>query len=191
MEAFQQRMTRAHMRSSKLGKFVYLHRTRYDISDDLIVLGCTLFSQITSEQEGSVHRFISDFSEIEDWTVADHCAAHESDLRWLDDQVETIAQQEPSSSIIVFTHYSPTKLQGANDPKHLDDAAEVNSAFVTDISNHICWTMPQVKLWAFGHTHFNCDIQDPRTGKRIFTNQKGNRRKELITFDGAKVVRAP
>jgi len=27
-------------------------------------------------------------------------------------------------------------------------------------------------MWAFGHTHFNCDFLD-EVGKRVVTNQKG------------------
>jgi hypothetical protein len=44
---------------------------------------------------------------------------------------------------------------------------------------------PRVKMWAFGHTHFNCDFEDKLDGetgtetsagtrtKRVVANQKG------------------
>ncbi|ESZ98084.1 Ser/Thr protein phosphatase [Sclerotinia borealis F-4128] len=46
----------------------------------------------------------------------------------------------------------------------------------------------QVRLWAFGHTHFNCDFEEVGTGKRIVANQKGYKESEVATFDVAKVV---
>lgn len=191
MEAFQEKMEEARG-TTALGRFVYLNQNRYDVSDELTVLGCTLFSHIAPEQVGSVQLFVSDSSSIENWSVEDHCSAHQSDLNWLNSQVVEIARHEPFRSVVVFTHHSPSKLGHANDPKQLNnDAAEVNSAFVTDLSKDACWASPQIKLWAFGHTHFNCDFVDPDTGKRVLTNQKGYRRAEQLTFDGMKVVEVP
>ena len=175
---------------SKIGKFVFLDRRRYDCSEELTVLGCTLFSFIKPEQRDPVARFVSDFSNINNWTIESHNAAHQSDLQWLNSQLSYCARNEPHRSIVVLTHHSPTTLEAANDPRHMQDRIGVQSAFVTDISEQICWTSPQVKLWAFGHTHFNCDLEDPRTRKRVMANQKGYRRAEVLAFDGAKVVRA-
>lgn len=45
-----------------------------------------------------------------------------------------------------------------------------------------------MKLWAFGHTHFNCDFEDERTAKRVLANQKGYARAEALGFDREKVV---
>ncbi|TVY27617.1 Uncharacterized protein LHYA1_G003867 [Lachnellula hyalina] len=164
------------------------NQTRYDLTEKVTVLGCTLFSHISNDQQESVSLFCSDFSEIQDWTVDTHNAAHRSDLHWLDTQVEHITQHEPHRKILVFTHHSPTLLEDANNPRHLDDAAQVRSAFVTDLSEQECWKNASVKLWAFGHTHFNCDFVDSGTKRRVVANQKGYRRSELDTFDVTKVV---
>lgn len=189
VRTFEEDMTR--LRSSPdtaIGRFVFLDQTRYDLMDSIAVLGCTLFSRIVPEQQESVARFVSDFSRIEDWTIDAHSAAHQADLQWLNGQVEDIMQYEPHRSIIIFTHHSPTMLEAANDPGHVKDLAGVRSAFVTDLSDQVCWTSLQVKLWAFGHTHFNCDFQEVRTAKRVVANQKGYFRTELLTFDATKVV---
>lgn len=175
---------------SKTGKFVFMDRRRYDLSEDLTVLGCTLFSFIRSEQRESVARFVSDFSNINDWTVESHNVAHRKDLQWLNSQVSQCEQKEPHRSIVTLTHYSPTMLKAANDPRHIQDETQVQSAFVTDLSDQGCWTSSQVRLWAFGHTHFNCDLVDPKTGKHVVANQKGYRKAEVLTFDETKVVRA-
>ena len=174
--------------NSSTGEFVFLDQTRRDLPGEITVLGCTLFSHIMPEQRETVSRFVSDFSSIDGWTMDTHCAAHEADLAWLNGQVTQIVQDEPHRSIVIFTHHSPTTLEAANNPGHLKDSAQVRSAFTTDVSDQVCWASTQVRLWAFGHTHFNCDIQDPQTGKRIVANQKGYRRAELLTFSATKIV---
>jgi hypothetical protein len=174
---------------STMGRFIFLDQTRFDLTDSMTVLGCTLFSRISNEQRESVALFCSDFSEIEDWTVDAHNSAHQSDIGWLNSQIENIARYEPHRKIVVFTHHSPTMLEAANDPRQLQDVAQVRSAFVTDLSDQVCWTSANVMLWAFGHTHFNCDFVDLGTKKRVVANQKGYRRSELETFDASKVVK--
>lgn len=173
---------------SKTGKFVFLERSRYDLTKDLTVFGCTLFSLITLEQRGSVARFVSDFSEINEWTIDSHNASHRVDLQWLNSQVFDCVQNEPHRSIVVLTHHSPTALEAANDSKHIEDGNQIRSAFTTDLSDQPCWTSPQVKLWAFGHTHFNCDVIEPQTKKRIVCNQKGYKKAESLDFSASKVV---
>ncbi|CAD6565105.1 MAG: hypothetical protein ASARMPREDX12_005692 [Alectoria sarmentosa] len=174
--------------NATMGKFVFLDRSRYNLSESLTVFGCTLFSSISLQQRDPVARFVSDFSSIDDWTVDSHNAAHQTDLQWLNSQVLECAQHEPHRSIVVFTHHSPTTLDEADDPNHVKDDAQIRSAFTTDLSSQPCWTTPQVKLWAFGHTHFNCDLDDLQTKKRVVANQKGYRKSELLTFSGSKVV---
>ena len=170
------------------GRFIFLDRSRYDVSERLTVFGCTLFSSIVPEQRTTVTQFVSDFSQIEDWTVETHNTAHQRDLQWLNSEVSACALQEPQRAIVVLTHYSPTAVALANDIRHIRDDAQVRSAFMTDLSTQICWTSHRVKLWAFGHTHFNCDIQDPQTKKRIVANQKGYRKTESLDFSWSKVV---
>ncbi|KAF7511269.1 hypothetical protein GJ744_004834 [Endocarpon pusillum] len=174
--------------TSDIGKFVFLDQTRYDFEEGITVLGCTLFSRIPEQQADTTKMFVTDFSSIENWGVYHHNKAHESDLSWLNAQVDSIMAKEPGRTVVIFTHHSPTLLDMAIDPRHKSDSAQTNSAFATDLSAEKCWLSTQVKLWAFGHTHFNCDFQDPRTTKRVLTNQKGYSRAESITFDVTKTV---
>ncbi|TGO68779.1 hypothetical protein BOTNAR_0020g00530 [Botryotinia narcissicola] len=185
---FQRRMNEYREEGVEMGRFVFLNRTRCDITDSLTVLGCTLFSHINDEQRQSVSLFCSDFSETLEWDIDAHNASHMEDLTWLNAQIEQITRDEPRRSIVVFTHFSPTMLSAANDPKKLEDSNQVRSAFVTDLSDQICWTSSSVRLWAFGHTHYNCDFMEEGTEKRIVANQKGYKRIEVDTFDMAKVV---
>ncbi|OCK78656.1 hypothetical protein K432DRAFT_356359 [Lepidopterella palustris CBS 459.81] len=168
------------------GRFVFLDQTRFDFGDSVTVLGCTFFSRISPSQSASISRFVSDFSNIDDWDVAAHNAAHAADLAWLNAEVARIEQEEPQRAIVVLTHYSPTLLAAANDPRHVGDEAGVRSAFVTDVSAEVCWRSKSVRVWGFGHTHCCCDFVD--AGKRVVANQKGYRRTESLGFDGEKVI---
>ncbi|SPO03944.1 related to Ser/Thr protein phosphatase superfamily [Cephalotrichum gorgonifer] len=171
-----------------LGRFVFLDRRRYDINDKVTILGCTLFSHIIESQKSTVSLFVSDFSNIPAWTVDAHNEAHKADLAWLNGQVESVSRDEPHRTIAILTHYSPTALPEANDPEHAEDNRGVQSAFVTDLSGEVCWTSPLVKLWGFGHTHFNCDFVEQGAGKRIVANQRGYGREDKFDFYVDKVV---
>lgn len=63
-----------------LGAFVFLDQTRYDISPDITILGCTLYSQISTQHRERISFGVKDFYYIENWTVEDHNAAHQADL---------------------------------------------------------------------------------------------------------------
>ncbi|TEY67271.1 hypothetical protein BOTCAL_0128g00270 [Botryotinia calthae] len=189
MLRFQRTMDEYREEGVEMGRFVFLNRTRFDITDSLTVIGCTLFSHVHDEQRQSVSLFCSDFSETLEWVIDAHNASHREDLTWLNAQVERIERDEPHRKVVVFTHFSPTVLGAANDPKKLEDSNQVRSAFVTDLSDQICWTSSSVKLWAFGHTHYNCDFEEEGTGKRIVANQKGYKRSEVDTFDVAIELR--
>jgi hypothetical protein len=154
------------------GRFKLLCRDRYDIGD-ITILGCTLWSNIDPFQASEIAGRSTDLHKeygIRDWSLERHQDEHRKDLAWLNDQVRSL-QNEPHRQVIIATHHSPTIDPRATDPKHRGDA--MSSDLATDLSTELCWTSPQVKLWAFGHTHYNCSYRDEGTGKLIVANQKG------------------
>ncbi|RHZ70201.1 hypothetical protein CDV55_107236 [Aspergillus turcosus] len=183
MRAFEAKMEQTRIRSSRVGRFVFLDQTRYDISDTHTVLGCTLFSHVTPQQEFSVESLAVDFKDILHWTVDDHNLAHESDLKWLNAEVSKIAKEEPQRQIFIFTHHCPTMDSRCMNHRHKH--SDVTSAFMTDLSSEECWTSTAVKMWAFGHTHYNCQFTDDR-GKVILANQKGYQMYPQKSFDAGK-----
>ena len=188
LKAFESEVALKAHQDDRLGKFVFLDQTRYDLTPSITILGCTLYSAISPDQASSARLFITDFERIHEWNIDAHNAAHASDLVWLNDQVNNITSHEANRRIVILTHSSPTIQAEANDSRHLKDNSGVRTAFMTDLSREPCWTSPAVVLWAFGHTHFNCDFVDPRIGKRVLANQKGYRRSEAEGFDPGKVV---
>ncbi|KAK2737853.1 hypothetical protein FQN55_000863 [Onygenales sp. PD_40] len=94
MRAFESQIMDLRARST-IGRFVFLDQTRYDASNTLTILGCTLFSAIAPQQETAVASRLVDFRDIPQWTIQAHNLAHRSDLDWLNQQVLHITDEEP------------------------------------------------------------------------------------------------
>ncbi|KAJ9223640.1 hypothetical protein DTO169C6_3992 [Paecilomyces variotii] len=169
------------------GKFILLDQTRFDISATVTILGCTLFSHVTADQAESVNFGLNDFYHIDDWSVEKHQEAHVADLTWLNTEIDSISRFEPQRKIVVFTHYCPSTHETVIDPRHRN--SRISSGFMTDLKMEQCWQRNNVKLWAFGHTHFNCDFQDAETGKRVVSNQRGYYFAQAAGFNSEMVVR--
>ncbi|KAJ5113504.1 hypothetical protein N7456_002038 [Penicillium angulare] len=164
-----------------LGKFIFLDQTRYDITDDITILGCTLFSKVSAMQEIAVESRIVDFRDILRWTVDNHNAAHDADVLWLNTEVSKIASEEPHRGIVIFSHHAPC-IERCQHPRHT--GSEVATGFATDLRGQTCWDSANVKAWASGHTHFNYNFTDG--GKTILCNQKGY---HLFPTEGFKADR--
>jgi len=146
------------------------------------VLGCSLFSSIAPEA------WINDFFQTDDWDMDAHNAAHERDLAWLNAQVADL--EIANNKIVILTHWSPSTDARSIDSKH--SASSISSAFSTDLSGQVCFRSRNVKLWAFGHTHYNCDFRVERGEGvepiRLLTNQRGYYFAQAEGFDGVKTV---
>ena len=130
-----------------------------------------MFSRVSYDQARTVADRFVDFKDLIDWDVGNHNDFHEADVDWLNDQVENVTRETSDRKIIVFTQYSPSIDQRTKKPKY--PKSTVDSGFITDLSSQMCWRASAVKLWAFGHTHYNFDFTDEETGKRVIANQKG------------------
>ncbi|KAK8023634.1 Ser/Thr protein phosphatase superfamily [Apiospora rasikravindrae] len=190
MAKFQEEVAARKQAGEQLGTFVLLDQTRFDIDDEeadgdggVTILGCTLFSSVPQKSRKDVGLRLNDFNYIEDWGLDEHNQACASDIAWLNSEVQSAA---PKRRIAVLTHYCPTLDARAQDPRHAN--SPIQSGFATDLSGEACWKSEAVKLWAFGHTHYNCDFVDDEHGKRIYTNQRGYSFSQSPGFDGTVVV---
>ncbi|CAG8305255.1 unnamed protein product [Penicillium salamii] len=186
IKRFQTELGESCEPSETLGQLVFLDQTRYDLSPSLSVLGCTLFSQVAQTQMESVSFGLNDFYHIRDWSVETHQEAHRADLNWLNEEIDSISRLEPDRKVAVFTHYCPLVHDNVVDPNR--GQTKISSGFMTDLSREPCWKRGVVKLWAFGHTHFNCDFRDVETNTRVVSNQRGYYFSQAEGFDIAKVV---
>ncbi|KAK1963323.1 calcineurin-like phosphoesterase [Colletotrichum sublineola] len=157
-----------------VGDFVLLDRKVYRMPDsNVVVLGCSLFSRIPAESEMAVSMGLNDYFQISDWDVSAHNASHKRDVAWLNDQVAEL--ESSGAKIIIFSHWSPSRDSRTIDPRHAHST--ITPAFATDLSEEPCFKSASVELWAFGHTHYNCDVKVEREGNaeplRLLTNQRG------------------
>jgi hypothetical protein len=175
--------------NASLGDFILLDRAVYRIPDtNVVILGCSLFSSISAENHMAVSLGLNDFFVINDWDVDSHNEAHKRDIAWLNTQVAELEQSDVR--IMIFTHWSPTKDARAIDPRHA--TSSITSAFSTELSEEKCFQSEKVKIWAFGHTHYNCDFLVERKGGagllRLLTNQRGYYFAQADGYDGGKTV---
>ncbi|GCB19086.1 uncharacterized protein L509 [Aspergillus awamori] len=144
------------------GRLIVLHQKRYDVpGSNVSILGCTLWSKVPQESAEVVQSKVKDFQRISDWSVDDHNARHDFDYSWLMKEVHsihaenrTVAKDSKRRSILVVTHHAPS-LQGTSNPKHAQSPWSV--AFGTNILSEV---PDGVKVWVFGHTHYNTDFKE-------------------------------
>lgn len=90
-------------------------------------------------------------------------------VRWLRSEIGRLCGNGVDS-IAVLTHHTPA-MSGTSHPRFEgENANNTQHAFSTDMSA-LYSTAPELKVWAFGHTHFNADFVDG--GTRLLSNQRG------------------
>ncbi|OJD24743.1 hypothetical protein ACJ73_03898 [Blastomyces percursus] len=160
VKRFKDDMEDSFRKGEVSGKFVLLDQTRYDISPIVTILGCTLFSHVVPDQIDTVNFGLKRF------------LSHK----------QLVDRGAPTSTLF-----------GSKMAKYRVNTVHANSnlspGFMTDLSNESCWRNRNVKLWAFGHTHFNCDFEDTETGKRVVVNQRGYYFAQAKDYEEEKVVR--
>ena len=186
LRAFEQDVSK----NRSLGKFVLLSRAAFRLpGTNVAILGCSLFSFIPPESQMAVSLGLNDFLQTSDWDVGMHNEAHERDLAWLNAQVVDLEQTDVK--IMILTHWSPSLDVRAVEPRHA--GSPITSAFSTELSEEACFKSDKVKVWAFGHTHYNCDFtlerEDGAGPLRLLANQRGYYFAQAEGYDGKKTVK--
>lgn len=164
-------------------RFHVMSRRRIDLNETLTLLGCTLWTHVPADHAREVAGALKDLDSengIRDRSLSEHNADHARDVAWLNAQVAQIEAEEPHREIVVLTHHSPTIDARANSSRFPPERP-MNAGFRTDLSGEKCWTCANVKVWAFGHTHFSCQFVDlvresmlgTESRKLVVSNQKG------------------
>lgn len=178
-----------HRNDPSLGEFILLDRGVWRLPDsNTVILGCSLFSSIPPESSMAVSMGLNDFFQTDKWDVDTHNEMHKRDVAWLNAQV---AELEGSDvKIIIFSHWSPTLDARAIDPRHV--GSRITSGFSTDLSKEKCFASGNVRLWVFGHTHYNCDFEADREDGagplKLVANQRGYYFAQSEGFDPGKTV---
>lgn len=168
------------------GKFILLDRNTYQVPNTSVaIVGCSLFSEVPPENAMDVEMGLNDFFQTHGWEVSAHNEAHKRDLAWLNAEVNKLQVE----TIMIVSHWSPSRDARASQPQHA--GSKITAAFSTDLSKEPCFSSAKVKVWAFGHTHYNCDFLVEREGApplRLLANQSGYYFAQAEGFDGAKTV---
>ncbi|KAK4212770.1 hypothetical protein QBC37DRAFT_473633 [Rhypophila decipiens] len=193
------RVRREKQAQAQLGEFILLNRNTYIPAShpEIAILGCPLFSNIPPSSSDEVTYRLSDFNpEIgtSNWTVSAHNSAHKQDLFWLNYTVSALEHANNRiKKIVILTHWAPTRDKRAVDPAHYRDEKGrekeniLESAFSTDLSGQACFKTGKVKVWAFGHTHWNCDFVVEK-GLKTTAVTRGSFSRLAAGFDVGKVV---
>jgi hypothetical protein len=162
--------------SAVQGKLRVLNRTRVDVFDDVVILGCTLQSCILPSSRPIVECKVNDFKRIQQWTVDDHNAEHAEDVAWLQQQISAIKKDDMENGhsqrrILVVTHHAPIR-QGAS--RMEDEDTPWSDAFGTtllDVVKNKNSSLLDVQWWVFGHTHYTTNIVQGTV--KLISNQRG------------------
>lgn len=143
---------------------IYLNQTCYDLDDDHVILGTTLWSEMTDDERSDIDCFLADMRFIRNWSFEWNNVQHAKERRWLETAIKTVEKREKLA--IVVTHHSPS-FKDTVAPKHRGNT--LSSAFCTDLDHML--KLPVV-CHIFGHSHFSCNQYRPN-GCRLVSNQAG------------------
>lgn len=154
------------------GKLVVMNWKRVDL-EHVTILGCTLHSHVPPEAEEVVRTKVNDFRRIVGWTVANHSEEHATDVKWLENEIALIRQNDSGSgqkrTIMVVSHHAPL-IRGASKPS--DEVNPWSSAFATGlIGNKERSRLDDVQWWVFGHTHHCSELVCGQV--ELVSNQRG------------------
>lgn len=143
--------------------------------DGIKIIGCTLWSSIPLIDRAAANSSMNDYCNISTNIDADETdqhgrlfSAHDSN-RLHNECVKfisgTLAECKDTDNVIILTHHAPLT-HGTSSPMY--STSSTQCCYSTDLSDLF---KPCVKLWAFGHTHWNCDFV--YNNVRVVSNPRG------------------
>ena len=131
------------------------------IVDDIIIIGCTLWTNIPVNARLSILRDISDYHLIDNFSIDKSNELHNKSVKYISESLDT-AIAEGIQTRIIITHHAPL-MKGTSDPMY---TGLTNHAFATNLDE----LLAKATHWIYGHTHFN-PPQPVRDN--LYTNQIG------------------
>jgi len=158
---------------------VWMDRKRVDIDGgDIILLGCTLHTHVPEEARPLVLKRIQDFSRIGDWSIAQHNDEYRKDRDWLQQSLVDISASQPTSRVIIVTHFPPTfNHTSGHGPADDLSRAWYGSTTLDDLQGWV--GTDQISHWVWGHTHWNNSFSCKTI--QVLSNQRSD--KGMYSFD--------
>lgn len=144
---------------SKFNNVHFLNNSHYELNNEYVILGTTLWSHIPESSYRNAKNTMNDFRQIyyfDDKTKfvenikPQHVSSlYEKNKEWLENKLK----EYENKKIIVVTHHLPSfkmiNKQYINDP--------VTCCFASHL-DHLINSNKNIKYWLCGHTHDNIDI---------------------------------
>lgn len=142
----------------KIPNLIVLNNSTYNYNG-VKFIGSTLWSEVRSNQEWYISRYMNDYNLIKDFDVKKSTQEHLLAKEFLDKELD---ENIPK---VVITHHLPSEksinIKYKNSP--------LNSAFASNLDDLITKYSPYI--WIHGHSHSNCDYKINKT--RIVSNTRG------------------
>jgi predicted phosphohydrolase len=164
---------------------IYLLDNSYYELDEIVIIGSTLWSEITDTFD------LNDFTKIHEYDETKKRKyglskdtfnkLHSESVDFL---IETINKFD--KKIIIMTHFPPIR-EMTSDPKYEDQSENIKNYFASDILLDTKINKKNIICWIFGHTHYSTDFKLNKI--RLISNQLGyTEEKCKFNFDGIFTV---
>lgn len=148
---------------SKKKNLIFMNCDFYDLDEDYIIVGCTLWSKILASQRPTIEK-MADFRLIRNWDVDKNNERHAKERKWLEKEIELCGCED--KQLIVVTHHCPSF---TNTCRLEHRGGSEQSLFCTSMDGLL---KPPVALYVFGHSHYSVDKR-LGSGCRLVANQRG------------------
>lgn len=150
-------------------KNVKFLQRNFHIIEKTVYLGCTLWSYIPKEFSKELENWAGDFKFIKNCSnFSIYNSWHFQDLQWLIDNVCSFRQK--GYQVVVITHHTPNFELNFN-PDFCVNWREFN------FNSNLSFLYPYVKLWIYGHTHYDYNYHHiyniPNFSTTFISNQRG------------------
>lgn len=127
----------------------YLNMAKYEIDDNIIILGCTLWTHVDEPNKETIQKRMGDYRYIH---IADKLVTVDDTNRIFDEQFEWLkyeVENNKDKTIIIMTHHLPSEQLIV---EKYSGFGVLNQAFYTELGQFITGN-PQIKYWVCGHSH--------------------------------------
>lgn len=142
---------------------ILLDNTKYEIPEyNLVILGSTLWTAGNTKIKPRMNDYNYIKYDKKNLLTTQHTYdMHQTAVNWISSEIN----ENKDKQIIILSHHAPL-LEGISNSAHAGDECKI--FYGTDLS-HLMGD--PVKVWAFGHTHYNTEFS--HKGTKIVTNAMG------------------
>lgn len=143
--------------------------------DNVIIMGCALWSHIPEDEARIIKYKLNDFRQIDEHSTSYHNGLFEYHKRFLEDNLAELSKQ-PDVRFIIATHHCPDRnltkmLTATRSTFSGPETYDLSAAFGTDITKRFQKYSPKIIAWIYGHTHLN--MSETINDIRVICNQHG------------------